>query len=820
MKTKLSLILALIMIFSLFPATNDVGTTALAAAPAGTPVYSPIANPPADNTDITAKFTDSAFRASVLREIGSETPATKITYGDVKNMRDVYAEDQVKSLAGIEYFTNLRSFAIYNTDITSAVFSGFSKLEYFEVCENYKLTYLAFEKTELSKNRVVRDYDSQEDTADYDGASCYLEIYGNDALTTLVISEITAGTYTKQDQPYRDFYGEGRENVTLTNQHGDVGVSVFIEGCDALTNISITDCAVGGESVEIESLPKLTNLTIKNLTGGIDYYTIKDTNNGTKTYDCKNGNFYGFFVDNCNSLQSAQIENVSNLVGEGEEWFYDCNALKSVKISGISTVENYKFYYWLGTAFVEDEDVWFGFDIENCKSLETVEIKNSSDLTYLHLINNNLTTIDVSSLVNLRYLNVGGNQLKTIDVSKNTLLEELVIGEETTNTRWVWNENTMTGDEIEETYIYRNKISQLDISKNMKLEYLDVRRNNFFSKDDIIGLDENVVELKFDPQDLALCMSTTNSMYYIDLTAEKLNVGDFKIAAYSLDDGLKWKTGIPNIKKLLDKGFMLWITDSYSNVKNDLQLGQTIKFPEIAKRPKTPAVKPFYNENETYELKDKDGTAVSGLNISGGDVLTAKQKINVYLLPVASGNTYSAASKPKKVGILALGKAQKAVVDYKKETIKLKKGQILRIGNERIEAGSAAKVVEISTYLATYPVRAELWTAATGKKPPTVHTKFTLLTRKVIEARTLTAFNGKLTLPTGYEAKLGAKWSKTITETSNTTLPIRIAPTAKKSGNGYTGNAASAEGKIEIVVGKYGSGKNEKTGIISAEIKG
>jgi hypothetical protein len=95
--------------------------------------------------------------------------------------------------------------------------------------------------------------------------------------------------------------------------------------------------------------------------------------------------------------------------------------------------------------------------------------------------------------------------------------------------------------------------------------------------------------------DPVLVPSTTPDTATINLTAETIALGSFKVGAYSLDGGRKWKTGaLPTgakFSKLFNKELTLWLAEGYDK-KAKAATGTEITFPTIQARPKRAIEKP------------------------------------------------------------------------------------------------------------------------------------------------------------------------------------------------------------------------------------
>lgn len=275
---------------------------------------------------------------------------------------------------------------------------------------------------------------------------------------------------------------------------------------------------------------------------------------------------------------------------------------------------------------------------------------------------------------------------------------------------------------------------------------------------------------------------------YIDLNDETLHLpDDFHDIAYSVDGGRKWKFSPLSNKQLatlLNKGMTLWMADDYDdNTKVPPSSARIIKFPSIGARPKLekPTVNytyykgsPWLNSSSaekydrwTISQKGKEAPlAAAGLQIayangtapsskgwgsmdttSGMKLRSGKSKIS-YLLripPVASGGTYTPASKNAKITPVNIPAAPKLKVDYKKSIIKLKQNHVIYAGapsgltddvaaiyldesttTQKLTAGQCYIVtgkkgvtIDLSEYIATSPQTLVIWMQSYDKQPTT-----------------------------------------------------------------------------------------------------
>lgn len=281
----------------------------------------------------------------------------------------------------------------------------------------------------------------------------------------------------------------------------------------------------------------------------------------------------------------------------------------------------------------------------------------------------------------------------------------------------------------------------------------------------------------------------------IDLTAEKLSLDAFNVAAYSLDGGMKWKNGtISNnvLASLFNKGGILKLSNTAlaRGEKSPAATSTVATFPKIEKRPAatkyvvnyaiaadptgvTPgqwvlverggstAVRDGFELAVTIDKKTPASGTWNTFPASGGVTVDTESTKTIYLVrnaPEFNGFTYTPASKPIKISILPQQKAPSFKVDYKKEIIKAKKGSVVYFGSEiRASAAELSDVnkltqngnvfvkvtdtiakagVSVSDYLASGSTSMQIiitWLEATAKKPATRPQVILLANRSVIE---------------------------------------------------------------------------------------
>ena len=394
-----------------------------------------------------------------------------------------------------------------------------------------------------------------------------------------------------------------------------------------------------------------------------------------------------------------------------------------------------------------------------------------------------------------------------------------------------------------------------------------------------------------------LIINGSSNGYEINLTAETLTVPTpTSIQAYSTDGvGKKWtavKTGVDlfnpktgafgtaKFAKLLDKGMTLWLycgtNFGVKELPDHPDDPDIIKFTEIKKRDPAPKAAVDYQigadmtgatTGDWVLVAKSTGTLLkAGIEIAAADSKGKTPDGNGYgkfydgatngipmkemdgtkvvksvyfarYAPKLSNDIYYPASKSAKITVSSETKAPKYKADYKKEVIKLKKGDMIYAGTgeqlalnpnqpnsvptptSMLEAGDLLYIesakgseISLSDYLTADPTTVVIWSTGTNKKPATSKQVYTLAPRSVID---LTPTPTSLKLPKGYEVQNNkGKWGSSMPKFTATsipgryTFPVRKKATAKATGYIDTvGLAASNWGTLEIICSQADKGK-------------
>jgi Leucine-rich repeat (LRR) protein len=313
----LSVLLTAVLVLTLFPATasaaapEDVTANVSEAEEPGTgtgtdtgtgTASGPLAEPEEPgaitalgeqltplSTDITAAFTDPVFLAYV-RAIISKTSGEPIYDTDLSEITDVNATSSfntISSLAGIEYFTGLKTLYCYSNELTTLDLSANTELEYLS-CDNNQLPTL-----DLSANTKLKTL------------SC-----SNNELTTLDLSANTE---------LESLYCGHNKLTTLA-----LSANTKLEYLDCSYNhiAAIGDVIVGG-TPEINFAPQYAQLTGDPLIDAVAKFNTDHSDDGE------------FFI--------VKSGNVYTITGTMEMSYYGYNSFELVIPSGVTVKWDGKF---------------------------------------------------------------------------------------------------------------------------------------------------------------------------------------------------------------------------------------------------------------------------------------------------------------------------------------------------------------------------------------------------------------------------------------------------------------------------------------------
>ena len=520
-----------------------------------------------DYTGINVEFSDPAFKAYCVANYDSNSDG-EISLDEAKaavsmNLRN--AADEITSLGGLEYFTNLVSLDITSHNITNVPLNTLVKLKGFTCYFNHSVQQLDF-----SGNTALTQID----------------IVACENLTTLV-SDNPALVFLRC-MGYEDYPGR-LSTLSLLNNPALESLDVRQ---NELTSIDLSHCPVLSsfmcfenqlESLDLSSNPKLDQVGASD--NQLTSITISGTANPKLRFlDLANNSFTGtltinnmpslvtLIVDGCSDLRILSAKkNVLQYLGVNacpELIEIDCgfNQLDSLGLAGAPSLQYLScddnkltsldvsqnmalvglncYFNELKTLDVssnsnlENIGAWdnklvsikVSPDNSNLKRLniannfisspDSLDLPALSGLETLYCENNGLTSLDVTSNTNLTYLTCYDNHLSSLDLSQNTKLGGLVC--------------------------YNNALTSLDLSANHQLDQLECYNNNLTSLD-VSNLTKLYIFSCFGNNITTLDVSNNGSLRYLAAWPQQNTLTTVKVKAgatteYMLGQGKPWPT--------------------------------------------------------------------------------------------------------------------------------------------------------------------------------------------------------------------------------------------------------------------------------------
>ncbi len=418
-------------------------------------------------------------------------------------------DTKIKSLKGIEYFSNLKELDCMGTGISSLDVSKNHKLKTIvcECCE--KLTTL-----DVSKNIELQKLNLG-DTGLHD-----LNLNNNIHLKSIrinrtFIKEIHVAHLRKLKE--FDCMGSSMKVLNLSNNKQLQKLACFF--CDELTSIDVSGCTKLKSVVGYNS-PKLTHLHL-------------GTHPNLEELYLKNTNINELNTSVCPRLKVAEY-NPSSMLKINEENFpdkafreyisntfdYDCDGILSdeevanvqeIDISfewEIQSVKGIECFPNLITLYCDETNI-DKLDVRNNPALESLDcgkteiteinVSQNPALKHLYCYGTNIDKLDVSKNPVLERLYCAGTNIEKLDVSNNPALEDLDCS--FTNIKEI---NVSQNPALKHLNCYNTGLTNLNISNNLKLECLhchhtgissiDVRNNpnlNVFGNKDLSVIKEN-----------------------------------------------------------------------------------------------------------------------------------------------------------------------------------------------------------------------------------------------------------------------------------------------------------------------------------------
>ena len=452
-------------------------------------------------------FLDQNFYNCVIEEYNKENNASfpytaNLTDEQLGSIKSVSCTNEnVSSVNGIQYLTNLEILNLYKNLLTSL-----------DVSTNTKLEKLSVDHNQLTS----------------------LDIGNNVNLKSLMVSNNQLTNLNVRNNEKLEYLYANNNNLKELDVSNNAILRYLYAYVNKLTSLDVSN------NVNLESLyvyeNKLTSLDVSN---NANLESLWISNNQLANLDVSNNTKLMELEVRSNQLTSLDVSNNVNL----ESLYVYENKLTSLDVSNNANLKSLdvsrnqltsldvSYNVNLESLYVYENKLT-SLDVSNNANLESLwisnnqlanlDVSNNANLKSLDVSRNQLTSLDVSNNASLKNLDVLNNQLTSLDVSNNTKLMELVVsGNQLTSLD--------TGNNINLTILNasNNQLTSLDISDNTKLMELVVSGNQLTSLD----TGNNI--------DLTILNASNNQLTKIDVSTntklEKLSVDYNQLT--SLDTG-------------------------------------------------------------------------------------------------------------------------------------------------------------------------------------------------------------------------------------------------------------------------------------------
>ena len=453
-------------------------------------------------------------------------PKGYLTESDVSNRKTLYATSMnIKSLTGIEYFTELTSLYLYNNP----------GLESLNLTKNKKLTTIDCSSCGLISLNV-RELISLIYLDCSDNSISNLDLSTNTQLETLKAPNNDFSFINLSYNPkLKTLNCAGCTKLLTLSCRQQSLTSLNVSGCNALKTLECGHNPI--TSLDVSNLPSLQTLDCT-------------SNTQMTSLNCDNCALEALHITSCtaltsvscqnNKLTSLNISNYPNLTslnckGNAELRSLYCmnNALTTLNVEGCSALKQIyagsnnfteltiKNLYYLQSVNVSNNPSMTKLDCIHNISLTSLNMTGCTGLKELNCSHNNLTSLDVSWLTNLNDFNCSYNNLTSLDLSGLTKLQVVQC-----------QYNSLTSLDVSGlTNLYYlscndNSLESLDVSGLTNLETLSCRNNSLKSLD-VSGL-TNLEDLYCYDNSLESLdvsgLTNLEDLYCSDNSLESLNV--------------------------------------------------------------------------------------------------------------------------------------------------------------------------------------------------------------------------------------------------------------------------------------------------------
>ena len=341
------------------------------------------------------KFPDVVFLKYVLDNFDtdgdqslSDSECEAVTEIDVTNTS--YAVEDITSLEGIQYFSNLKTLKCGGNAITSLDVGENSALTYLD-CSSNRLTNL-----NVSKNSVLTHLDcSFNQLTNLDIGACAALTWldcGSNKLNGLDVRKNTALVWLNCGTDWMDIYSD-KNHIT----------NLDVSNNSKLTSLNC-EC-VGLESLDVSKNPALTYLNCRaNLLASLDV----SRNIALTSLDCS-----------FNQLASLNVRGSTALT----ELCCGINELTSLDVSCNSALVTLDCYTNRLTSLDVSRNPALAVMDCSDNQITGLNLSGCPELVWLDCSSNKIPSLNLSQNTALRSLQCYGNRLTSLDLSKNTVLE-------------------------------------------------------------------------------------------------------------------------------------------------------------------------------------------------------------------------------------------------------------------------------------------------------------------------------------------------------------------------------------------------------------
>jgi hypothetical protein len=427
-----------------------------------------------DNANI--QFADANFKAYCVEKFDGNKDG-EISGAEAKLVTDIaVCTDNIKSLGGIEYFTNLKTLSctgsLIGTKSTTSAYAG--QLETINVGKNILLEELDCHGNQIDSLDVSNN-PNLNTVICTDNPIEVINVAQGQIIATLEAPEESGIVYNWDDVlgpmsfPDAEF-----RNYLFSNFDTDKdGILSDIE-CDAVTQIRISTDNIS----TLEGIKIFKNLKHLVCDGSNTWFSNSDSSGRLSSLDLSGNPALEYLSCRFNELQNLNLSNNPSLTYLNLEYnnmtsldvshntalsYLNCdeNPLDSLDVSNNTALK----YLHCASHYKWDSHGIAG-------KLTEIDLQSNPALEELHCDENQIATLDISKNTALKLLNCGSNPLDGLDVRANKELTVLRCDNLLIKTLDV-SENT----KLKELYCYENQLNSLDVSYNPELNTLKCQSN-------------------------------------------------------------------------------------------------------------------------------------------------------------------------------------------------------------------------------------------------------------------------------------------------------------------------------------------------------